>query len=72
MRSTWRDFLKSMKTEFVQPQLSTDIRYWLVEHTNEWSVPFKDLETNFEKAARQNRGWILNQTPDGPLPSTAP
>jgi len=68
IRETWGDFLKSVKSDLLQPKLSRDIRYWLVEHTKLWSVPFDNLETNFEIAARQQSGWILNQTPDGPVP----
>jgi hypothetical protein len=60
MRNTWGDFLKSVKPQFLQPQYREDIRYWLVEHTKEWSVTFGNLESNFEEAVKRQTGWTLN------------
>ena len=70
MRQIWADFLTSVKPEFLQPQCAEDIPYWLVRHTEEWRVKFGDLESEFEKTAKQREHdskWILNQTPDGPV-----
>jgi hypothetical protein len=66
MRKTWEDFSKSVKPEFLRPQLQEDIIYWLVEHTKDWSVRFVDLGNAFEREARRWPGWKLDLTPDGP------
>lgn len=70
MRQTWKDFLKCVKPQFLQPQCPEDIPYWLVEHTKQWPVTFSEFESTFEKAAKQRMidcGWTLDQTPDGPV-----
>lgn len=67
MRVTWEDFLRSIKPQYLQPQYREDIRYWLVEHTKEWSVNFSNLESKFEGAVKRQRSWTLNLTPDGPV-----
>jgi hypothetical protein len=67
MRKTFEDFLKSVKPEFLQPQLQEDIPYWLVEHTKEWSASFADFGSTFEREVRRRPGWKLDLTPDGPV-----
>jgi hypothetical protein len=67
IRRTWDKFTQSVKPEYMRPQYPTDIRYWLDEHTKDWSVNFSALENEFESRATGWSHWKLNETPDGPI-----
>jgi hypothetical protein len=55
--------MKSVKPEFLHPLHAEDINFYLVEHTKDWPVKFSDLESEFERLAKErvrDCNWELN------------
>jgi hypothetical protein len=63
MRETWVKFLKVVKPEYLSPQNTEDIHYWLRKHTEadlEYGV-FDDFDNRFDTLVKR-AGWYLNET----------
>ena len=73
MRRTWEKFIESISPNYLRPQCSQDIQYWIDRHTKDWTLKLPEIESEFGRRSNElsQKGppceWTLNQTPDGPL-----